>query len=204
MDADESAMRDAEPKAAALHNVGWETGAGATIWGRVVEDELARHESARERFGTVPDLVAWERLHGTALVLVVAIHQVLAFEHRVRRLTGDADLQRARAHFDAVGPDAEALRHLVTHRDDYAVGEGLRQTGKGIPPISDRSVSTFISWTDGGGTNLRLADEQLDLRAAANAAVELAQVVEQVRDKYLIRAEEEANAALRRRYGPLE
>jgi hypothetical protein len=39
------------------------------------------------------------------------------------------------------------------------------------------------------------------LRAVADAAVELAEVVERVREKYLARAEKEANATLRRRYG---
>jgi hypothetical protein len=35
MDKDEAVQREAEHKAAALHNLGWETGAGATIWARV-------------------------------------------------------------------------------------------------------------------------------------------------------------------------
>ena len=39
------------------------------------------------------------------------------------------------------------------------------------------------------------------MRIAAEAAVDLAAVVERVREKYLERAEKEANAALRRRYG---
>ena len=56
-------------------------------------------------------------------------------------------------------------------------------------------------WTDDGGTHLRLADEGLDLRAAAGAAVALAEVVERVRLKYLARAERDANVALRRRFG---
>jgi hypothetical protein len=62
-------------------------------------------------------------------------------------------------------------------------------------------METFICSTDGGGTILRLEDEHLNLRAAANAAVELAQVVERVRARHPERAEREANAALRRRYG---
>jgi hypothetical protein len=45
---------------------------------------------------------AWERLHSTAIVLVVAIDQVLTFENRVRKLTGDGELAQARAEFDAV------------------------------------------------------------------------------------------------------
>jgi hypothetical protein len=42
--------------------------------------------------------------------------------------------RKARARFDAVGPDAEALRDLVAHLDEYAVGKGSRQTGKRLPP----------------------------------------------------------------------
>lgn len=197
----EAAQHDAEHKAAALHWLGWETGAGARIWARVVKDQLASHESTRERHQANPDLESWERLHGTALVLVVAVDQVLAFERRVRSLTGDAELEKARTRFDAVAPHAKALRDVAAHLDDYAVGQGRRQTGKATPPIERKNVETFMFWTDGGGTILRLEDEELNLRAAANAAVELAKVVERVRAKHLRRVEREANAALRRRYG---
>jgi hypothetical protein len=72
---------------------------------------------------TTADLETWERLHATTLMLVVAIGQVLTFERRVRRLTGDADLAQARARFDAVVVDAEAMRDLISHQDEYAVGQ---------------------------------------------------------------------------------
>jgi hypothetical protein len=195
----EAALREAQHKMAALRHVGPEAGAGATIWARVVQDELARHESARERFGTDPDLATWERLIGTALMLTVAIHQVLVFEHRVRRLTGDAELAHARQHFDAAGPGAEALRDLVAHLDAYAVGEGHRQTGRTPAPISERYMSPLIHWGN-GRTFLTLGDDQLDLRTAADAAVDLAQVVERVRVKYLQRALRETQEAFKRRW----
>jgi hypothetical protein len=203
MDQDEAALHAAELKAAALHRLGWQTGAGATIWARSIQDELARHEEARRlHAANTADLRAWERLHGSALLLVVAIDQVLAFESRVRRLTDDAELAKARARFDAVGPDAKELRNLVAHLDAYAVGQGRRQTGKAMPPLAEEHLETFMYWGDGGGTELGLGDKQLNLRAAASAAVELARVVEQVRAKHLRITEEEANAAFRRRYGP--
>jgi hypothetical protein len=205
MDEDEAAQREAEHKAAALYNVGWQTGAGATIWARAAQDVLAQHESARERFDTsTADLETWERLHATALTLVVAIDQVLAFEHRVQQLTGDAELVKARASFNAAFQDAKLLRDLVTHLDDYAVGEGLRQLGKRQPPLDEphRSyVSTFVYWVCGGGSILDLGDHRLDVSAAARAVIDLAQVVERVRAKHLVRVEQEANAAMQRRYG---
>jgi len=174
----------------------------ATIWARAVQDQLPLHESARERYAAnTADLETWERLHSTALMLVVAIDQVLAFERRVRRLTGDAELAEARARFDAFVPDAEAVRDLISHLNEYAVGEGWRQQGKRTPPISDAYLATFIYWGDGGGTILNLGDERVNLRAAANAAIELAQVVERVRARHLELVEREANAAARRRFG---
>lgn len=88
VDEDEIAQRRAEWLAATLFKLGWERGAGATVWARVIEDLLALHKSAREQFRTnTANLEAWERLHSTALVLVVAIDQVLTFENRVRSLT---------------------------------------------------------------------------------------------------------------------
>jgi hypothetical protein len=202
MDQDEEAQRAAELKASALHRLGWETGAGATVWARSIQDELVRHEKAREdHAANTADLQAWERFHGSALLLVVAVDQVLAFERRVRSLTGDAELAKARARFDAVGPDAEELRDLVAHLDAYAVGQGRRQTGRAMPPLAEEHLETFLYWGNGGGTELRLGDKQVNLRAAANAAVELAQVVERVRAKHLQITEQKANAAMRRRYG---
>lgn len=81
-----------------------------------------------------------------------------------------------------------------------AVGEGWRQTGRKTPPITKPYLDTFIYWTDGGSTVLNLGNERLDLRRASAAAADLAAVVEQVRARHLALAEQEANAALRRRF----
>ncbi len=202
----EQLQQAAEHKAAALHNLGWERGAGAAIWARAVADLLAQHEQVRDGMGKQIMRDEWERLHSTALLLVVAIDQVLGFERRVCKLTGDAELARARARFDAVGTRAEALRDLVAHLDEYATGSGRRQTGKMGPPIASPYLSALVSWgiDDQGvahGTTLNLGDDYLDLRAAAKAALDLAEVTERVRDTYLQRAETEANEALRRRRG---
>jgi hypothetical protein len=53
---------------------------------------------------------------------------------------------------------------------------------------------------DGGSTFVHLGDERLNLRAAADAAVELAHLVEKARVRHLHLAERDANAALRRRF----
>jgi hypothetical protein len=201
MGTDEIEQRRAEHRAAALHHVGPEAGAGATVWARAVQDLAALHESARQTWVSSPDLETWERLHVTALILAVAIDQVLAFERRVRHLTADPELAQARASFDGVCPDAEGLRDLVSHLDAYAVGEGWRQTGRRMPPIDDQYLATFIYWGDGGSTILDLGGEHLNLRATAEAATDLAKVIERVRARHLERVEEEANAALRRRFG---
>src|SRR5206468_2656731 len=113
------------------------------------------------QWAEAPDRETWLRLYGSALAIVVAIEQVLAFERRVRRLTGDAGLVRARERFDATVPDAEALRDLIAHQESYAVGEGWRQTRQqpGRSPISDPYLANFIYWTDGGSTVLNLGPE---------------------------------------------
>jgi hypothetical protein len=64
-------------------------------------------------------------------------------------------------------------------------------------------LETHIYWTDAGQSILELGGESLKLRTAAKAAIRLAETVERIRGKYLERAEREANAALRRRYGPI-
>jgi hypothetical protein len=176
--ADESEQREAEHIAASLHALGWEAGAGATIWARVIRDELDRHDAAGRRFASdSADLEAWERLHGSVFVLVVAIAQVLAFEARIRELTGNAESFKARQRFDSSGPRAGALRDIATHLDAYAIGDGDRQTGRGHkhePPIAEHHVEPFVSWTDApGGTMLDLGGDAINLHAAANAALAL-------------------------------
>jgi hypothetical protein len=43
-----AAQEKAERKAAALHHLGPEEGTGATVWARAAQDELSRHEEARQ------------------------------------------------------------------------------------------------------------------------------------------------------------
>jgi hypothetical protein len=196
-------QREAEGRAAALHNLGWEQGAGGSIWARVITDALALFDDARARFDDdTANVVTWERLHGTALVMLVAIDQVLAFERRVRKLTGDAELARARAAFDVVGPNASALRDVAVHLDQYAVNQGHRQTGKRDPAMTERYPSTFIYFPgehefvdDSCSAYLEIGGEMLPLTSAARAAVALAEVTERVREKYLRIAQRAATAA---------
>jgi hypothetical protein len=171
------AQERAERTAAALHYLGPEAGTGATVWARAAQDELFRHEEARQLVSKGgAGLETWERLYGTVFLVVFAIHQVLEFAERVRSITGDTELEKARQRFDAVGPDAKNLRHLVVHLDRYAVGQGNRQTGKARPPVEEKNVAAQIYWYSesvrgAGCTVLHLGDDHLDLRAAAEAAV---------------------------------
>jgi hypothetical protein len=113
-------------------------------------------------------------------------------------LTGDAELGRAHERLSAACGNAEDLRDLIAHLDDYAVGAGQRQTGQRTPPLNETYVATFLYYTE-GDTYVSLGDHTLNLTRAANAAIELADVVEHARTKGLERAEREANAALLRR-----
>ena len=106
---------------------------------------------------------------------------------------------RAREAFDKGHPTAKGLRNVAEHLDDYVVNEGDRQTGKAEPAMTERYPQTFISFA--GGAYLDIGGDQLELFSTARAAVRLADMVERVRERYLTRAEREANAALRERYG---
>ncbi len=194
-------------RAASLHFLGPEEGAGARIWAQNVADELVRHDAARTQLeaGTA-DHRELDRFYGSSLMLVVAIDQVLTFETRVCKLTGDADLRRARQRFDAVAHRAEAIRDIAAHLDAYAVGDGNRQTGRGREqerPVTERNVRAQPVWTDDGRTFLQLADESMSLHEAATAAIELAEAIERARVRHLDRSSKEADAALRREYQSL-
>lgn len=177
-------MEHASNIAAKLDALSLENGAGATVWSQVIEDALAQHVQAREQIARPPNHVAYARYHGSALVIVVAVDQVLRFERRVRQLTGDAELQKARQRFDTeVGIVASDVRDIAMHLDDYALGQGNRQTGKQGPAIRDRHVRNTVYWTDLNESYISLGSDQLSIERTARAAVELAEVVERVRAK---------------------
>jgi hypothetical protein len=192
------AKHDAEHKAAALHNVGWFSGSGPTIWARAIRDELERHEAARCNWRG--DIAAWERLHSTAFILLVAADQILAYARRVRKLTGDGDLNNAMIKFETRVADAESLRDLVTHLDEYAVGLGERQTGKREPPITEKYLRPLVYWTEASGTYFVLDREQVELRELATAALDLADATENVRIKHIPLVEDKAREAGRLLY----
>lgn len=122
-----------------------ENGAGATVWKQAVEDALAQHVEARDEIAQPPNDVAYARYHGIALVIVVAVDQILRFEHRDRQLTGDAELHKARQKFDAeVGSAAKDIRDIAIHLDDYVLGQGDRQTGKRGPAVRDLHVRNTV------------------------------------------------------------
>ena len=118
-------------------------------------------------------------------MIVVGVDQVLRFERRVRQLTGDAELQKARQKFEEeVGDSAKAVRDIAMHLDDYAIGEGNRQTGKQGPPMTERYVRNTVYWTDRNESYISLGGDQLSVERAAHAAIQLAEAVERVRAKH--------------------
>ena len=168
-----------------LGALGLEEGAGAVVWRQVIEDALAQHVRARDDIRRPPNHVAYARYHGTALVIVVAVDQVLRFERRVRQLTGDAELQKTRQKFEhEVGNSAKAIRDIAMHLDDYALGEGNRQTGKQGPPVTERYVRNTVYWTDRNESYISLGGDQLSVERTAHAAIQLAEAVERVRAKH--------------------
>jgi len=70
------------------------------------------------------------------------------------------------------------------HLDDYAIGIGNRQTGKQVPAVTERYVRNTVYWTDLNESYISLGGHQLSVDRTAHAAVELAEVVERVRDSY--------------------
>jgi hypothetical protein len=169
--------------------------------------EASVRRSGRPLFGTISnsakqarqspeDRERWERLHSSAMI---AIDHVLLIAQQVEELTNDAELAAARKRFESIGPDTEELRDLIAH--EYALGRGHRQTGRRKPPLKGDPVSAFLYWPSTGGTSLNLGDRAVDIRQAATAAIELAEVAERVRKENLGRAETEANEALNRRRG---
>jgi hypothetical protein len=89
------------------------------------------------------------------------------------------------------------------HLDDYAIGKGNRQTGKQVPVVTERYVQNTVYWTDLNESYISLGGHQLSVDRTAHAAVELAEVVERVRDRCQRLAMERWGAALNELTTPL-
>lgn len=165
------------------------------IWARVIADELERYDSAQAALNESRE--QFERMQGIAMILVVAISQVETLERRLRQLVeADPQLERARKAFDQRVADIAALRNTVMHLDEYAVGRGRRQTGKIHPRVDMRNIFPSLTGVpksanlqEGGRpvffAMLDLGDERINLHVAGSAAIELARVVELVRERHL-------------------
>ena len=120
----------------------------------------------------------------------------LAHHVEAREQYRAGNLQKARKAFDdEVGDSANNIRDVAMHLDDYAIGIGNRQTGKQGPAVTERYVRNTVYWTDLNESYISLGGHQLSVDRAAHAAVELAEVVERVRDSYQRRAMERWVAA---------
>jgi hypothetical protein len=83
--------------------------------------------------------------------------------------------------FRTIRSDEHRVTQLVIDLDQYAVSQGRRQTGHAEPPITEPYVGSYIYWWTAGAPG----GESPNVRTAGNAAVELAEAAERVREKHL-------------------
>jgi hypothetical protein len=123
--------------------------------------------------------------------LLIAIGATLRTSKKLLSKTGDHRLTDARREFDEAFPHAEDLRDIAEHLEAYAIGEGWLQGDREPEETRVRSDSasfwlqfderfdpdctTWINFSD---------SRRMDLRAAADRAIGLATLMEQIEVEY--------------------
>lgn len=182
-------------------------GAGVRLWGKAVEDQVQRVVIVgnHHRQNNAPDGVhipegellehdpdAERRLHTEVYFLALAIRRVLLFHEAISKQISDARLAQARATFVAAAPQAKDFRDFFEHLDEYLLGSGRAQQERRVaerisPILRLRWGNANVVVEFGGAT--------LDVTAAGEAAVKLAEatakVWEEYRDKALKKPAEE-------------
>lgn len=145
----------------------------AHLWGGAVSIEVDRVRSAKG---------AYER-HVDGYFLVFAIRQVVrSAEAMQRAVGGDAALKEAQDRFLAEHPQAQAMRDVLSHFDDYERGTGrLQKSGE---------VGDIQIWFGVGDPSFTLALASgltIELSAASTAAIALANATLEAEVRFLER-----------------
>lgn len=114
--------------------------------------------------------------------LLVAVRNVLSAHEMQEELGEDERLRTARDDFDARFEHARWLRNALEHADLYAVGQGDHQAEIAPDPRSAHPYFVQVgSSGDVAGFELRFGPLAVPLADVARAAIQLADVTEEVR-----------------------
>jgi hypothetical protein len=84
-------------------------------------------------------------IEADAYLLIIAVRHLLALSDRYAERFDAAQVREARRRLDREAPDAKALRDVLAHIDEYALGRGQRKTSKRMDSGSSRLASTQIA-----------------------------------------------------------
>jgi hypothetical protein len=145
----------------------------AYVWGQAVGLEA-------DRALTAPTAL---NHHVDGYLLILAIRQVLRSADAMdKAVGGDKDLREAQARFLAEHPQAQTMRDVIIHFDEYEDGTGkLQKTGE---------VGPLTIWFGVGDDSVTLAlasNLTVELSTASSAALALADATLSAKDRYLAR-----------------
>jgi hypothetical protein len=122
-------------------------GVGAELAGYLVT-WLKAVDLQRDRVLTGADDFA---RHTDSYLYALALHQVLRAATAIQGLSGDFDLKTGLEAFLSDVPDAQNLRDVLTHFDEYTAGQGRLQRRKQMGPLiislgrGDKTVFLMIN-----------------------------------------------------------
>jgi hypothetical protein len=148
-----------------------EQGENDLLFGPSMSEDEFRSRLERVHHSDIPEI--W-RLKTEAQFLLVAVYGIFSMSRAIRK-TSDGDVnrcvQRAISTFEKAAPDADLLRHLHEHIDDYMRGEG-RDSNRLPDPAMEGAIAMLEE-----GLVYFIGGKLFRLSKFASAAEELARAI---------------------------
>ncbi len=112
--------------------------------------------------------------------MLVAIRQILRYGEKYAKLIDDERLQRGLAAFAAAAPNLAHLRDMLEHLDEYVTGEGRFQEKISMEPRRLLPIFVETSRDPEEDFELLLGDYSIPVKGAAEAAIMLGELLEEV------------------------
>jgi hypothetical protein len=115
-------------------------------------------------------------IEADAYLLIIAVRHLLALSDRYAERFDAAQVREAPRRFDREAPDAKALRDVLAHIDEYALGRGQR---KNLQADGQWFIQVGID-PDRDEFDVRAGPLRVELRRTARAAVHLAETLTEI------------------------
>jgi hypothetical protein len=143
--------------------------------------QLARIDATRlELLELGPARQRYDALGIDVHFMLIGVRHVLRYQAKYVELMKDDRLRRGLEDFEATAIDSAYLRNLLEHLDEYVIGKGEHQRKISAAPRELQPMFVEASGQPDADFDFVLGDLSIPVRATADAAIELGELLETV------------------------